>query len=182
MFKTLPDILGSLLYISASSMQCIMDSKPEDELDENGHIKSCQNPSEPTIWVSYFLLASWVLSVLIPPLLPSDRTLTWSDVMKLDLGSRIEELQFTLFCMFSIEALIMYSLTNSEGEEMDNFLGGLVIIMLLNFSSLAFIVLYEYVIKPLICKSSTRATNSPSVMNPDAFNFAGDSGRSMNAL
>ncbi|GMI00041.1 hypothetical protein TrLO_g11749 [Triparma laevis f. longispina] len=105
-----------------------MDSKPEDELYENGYIKRCQNPF-PTYFVSGFLGVSWRLTYIVPPLLPSDRVLTWSDVMKLNLGSRIEGLQFTLFCTYSTEVLVVYSLTNGEEGEVNDFLGGVIDIM-----------------------------------------------------
>ncbi|GMH57721.1 hypothetical protein TL16_g02450 [Triparma laevis f. inornata] len=179
-FKSPPGILGSLLYISASSMQCIMDSKYDDDLDELGFIKRCQNPSFPTFLVSIFLAMSWCLTYLLPPLLPSDRTLTWSEVMKLNLGSRIEGLQFTLFCTLSMEALVIYSLTDDKGGEVNDFLQGLIGIMFYNFCILGLIVVYEYVIKPAICKPSTRAASS-SVTHPDSFHFQ-ESGLTINSL
>ncbi|GMH48800.1 hypothetical protein TL16_g00377 [Triparma laevis f. inornata] len=164
--KSLLDILGSLFYINASSMQCIKDPKPEDELDEFGNLKRCQNPSRPTLWVSIFLMMSWVLTYLITPLLPSDRALTWSDVMKLNM-SRMEGLQFTLFCTFSMEALVMYSLTDDEGGKVNDFLNGLIDTMVVNFAILVLIVLYEHIIKPAICKPSTRSASSSSATRPD---------------
>ncbi|GMH47387.1 hypothetical protein TrLO_g2693 [Triparma laevis f. longispina] len=168
MFKALPGVLGSLLYISASSTQCIMDLKPDDELDKYGHFRRCQNPSKPTLLVSFFLLLSWLLTYIIPPLLPSDRALTWSNVMKLSMN-RMEGLQFTLFCTLSMEALVIYSQTDNEGGKVNDFLEGLIgIIMGSNFLILLLIVIYEYILKPLICKPSTRtAASSSSATRPD---------------
>ncbi|GMH76024.1 hypothetical protein TL16_g06946 [Triparma laevis f. inornata] len=180
-FKSFPGILGSMLYISASAMQCIMDSKPDDELDEWGNIKRCQNPSFPTFWVSVFLAMSWGLTYLLPPLLPSERTLSWNDVMKLNLGSRMEGLQFTLFCTYSMEALVIYSLTNDEGGEVNEFLNGLIDTMIINFGILGFIVVYEYVIKPAICKPSSRTDHDDDNDSGDSFNFQ-ENGLNINSL
>ena len=157
-FKSLPRLLGSLLFISASSMQCIMDSKPEDELDENGYIKRCQNPF-PTYFVSGFLGVSWQLTYIIPPLLPSDRILTWSVT----------------------EVLVVYSLTNDEEGEVNDFLGGVIDIMKWNFFILALIIVYEQKIKPAICKPSACAAPS-SVTHPDSFHFQDSDGLTINSL
>lgn len=170
-FKSLPGLFGSMLYIGTSSLQCIMNSKPEVELDERGFIKICQNPTLPTNFVSLYLATSWFLTYVVPPLLPSDRTLTWSDVMKLDMG-KVEGLQFTLFCTFSMEALVAYALTDNEGGELNDLLGGLILIIQINASIFAIIALYEHVFKPAICKSSTRSHASSSVTSPDnSFSF-----------
>ena len=109
LFKSLPGFLIPMLYISAESLRCIMDSNvntdPDDKVDEWGYIESCGNPSQPTWWVSAFLTISWFLTYYIPPMLPSDRTLTWDNVMNLDMGM-IEGLQFLLFSTFSIEVRV----------------------------------------------------------------------------
>ena len=182
LFKSLPGVLIPVLYISAESLRCIMDASPDDKLDEQGNIERCGNPSRPTWWVSAFLGLSWVLTYILPPLLSSDRTMTWGDVMKLDMG-RIEGLQFILFSTFSIEALVVYALTNEEGTELGDFLQGLINVMFYNFAILLIIVIYEYVIKPAICRPSTRSHASSSVTSPDsdAFSFE-SSGNTINAL
>mmetsp|Transcript_6672 Transcript_6672/g.12050 ORF Transcript_6672/g.12050 Transcript_6672/m.12050 type:complete len:405 (+) Transcript_6672:214-1428(+) len=176
LFKSLSGVLSPMLYISAESLRCIMDSTPDAKIDGLGYIERCGNPSHPTWWVSVFLGISWVLTYVIPPLLPSDRTMTWSNVMNLNMG-RIEGLQFILFSTFSILALVMYALTDEDGTELSDFLLGLIKFMLLNFTILLLIVLYEYIIKPAICRRSTTSEEEPSsspVTNPnsDAFSFA----------
>ena len=108
-------------------------------------------------------------------MMPSDRTLTWGDVMKLNMG-RIEGLQFSLFSTFSIEALVVYALTDEEGKQISNFLQGLISVMALNYVLLILIIIYEYIIKPAICRRSTTSEEEPSsspVTNPnsDAFSF-----------
>ena len=182
LFKSLPGALIPMLYISAESLRCIMDSTADVKLDEDGNIKRCGNPSQPTWWVSVFLTASWGLTYVIPPLLPSDRTMTWSDVMNLNMG-RIEGLQFILFSTFSILALVLYALTNEEGTELGDFLEGLILVMVVNFGILSLVVLYEYVLKPAICRPTTRSHDSDSETSPnsDAFSFE-SSGNSINVL
>ena len=182
LFKSLTGVLIPMLYISAESLRCIMESTPDAKFDEWGNIKRCGNPSQPTFWVSIFLAVSWGLTYLIPPLLPSDRTMTWSNVMNLNMG-RIEGLQFILFSTFSILALVMYALTNEEGTELSDFLQGLINVILYNFFILGLIVLYEYVLKPAIFRPTTRPQASPTVTSPNSDAFSFDStGNSINAL
>eukprot|EP00519_Triparma_laevis_P013771 CAMPEP_0182496570 /NCGR_PEP_ID=MMETSP1321-20130603/5194_1 /TAXON_ID=91990 /ORGANISM="Bolidomonas sp., Strain RCC1657" /LENGTH=159 /DNA_ID=CAMNT_0024700219 /DNA_START=289 /DNA_END=768 /DNA_ORIENTATION=- len=159
-----------------------MDSTPDAKIDGQGFIERCGNPSHPTWWVSAFLGGSWTLTYVIPPLLPSDRTLTWSDVMNLDMG-RIEGLQFTLFSTLSIEALVVYALSDEEGTKLGYFLQGLINAMLLNAALLSLIVAYEYVIKPAIFRPLTRSHTSFSVESQDAFHLPHEnSNNTINAL
>ena len=169
-----------MVHISAESLRCIMDSTPDVKLDEDGNIKRCGNPSKPTFWVSFFLGVSWVLTYIVPPLLPSDRTMIWSKVMKLNMG-RIEGLQFTLFFMNTIEALVLYALTNEEGTKLSNFLHGLILVMIINGILLLVLNLYEYVLKP-ICRPTTRPQASPTVTSQDAFHLPQDNNNTINAL
>ena len=102
--------------------------------------------------------------------------------MNLNMG-RIELLQFTLFSTSSILALVVYALTDEEGTELGDFLHGLINVISVNYAILAFIVLYEYVIKPAICRPTTRPQASLSVTSPnsDTFSFE-SSGNTINAL
>ena len=109
-------------------------------------------------------------------MLPRHKTLTWGDVMKLSMGM-VEGLFFTLFSTFSIEALVIYALTDEDGREIGNFLSKFVSVMLMNAAILFVIVIYEYIIKPAICRRSTTSEEEPSSSpvtnpNPDAFSFA----------
>ncbi|GMI02595.1 hypothetical protein TrVE_jg13793 [Triparma verrucosa] len=182
LFKSLSGVLILMLYISAEALRCIMDSIPDAKIDNLGYIESCGNPSKPTVWVSAFLAVSWGLTYVLPHLLPSDRTLSWGDVMKLDMG-RIEGLRFTLFSMLSIEALVMYAMTDEDGTEVSEFLNGLITVMLLNGAILSLFVAYEYVLKPAIFRPTTRPHASASVTSPnsDAFSFE-SSGNTINVL
>ena len=170
-----------MIYINAESLRCIMNSRPDDEIDERGFIKGCGNPSRPTVWVSAFLVTSWFLTYVIPPLLPSDRTLTWGKVMKLNMG-RIEGLQFTLFSTLSVEALVLYALTNEDGARLSKFLDGLINVMRCNLALLLLIVAYEYVLKPAIFRPTTRPQASPSVTSQDAFHLPDVSSNTINVL
>ncbi|GMH67997.1 hypothetical protein TrST_g4198 [Triparma strigata] len=159
-----------MLYISAESLCCIMDSRSDEKLDEWGNIKRCGNPSRPTWWVLTFLYFGWLLTYVIPPMLPSHRTLTWGDVMELNMD-KIEGLQFILFSTFSIEALVLYALTNEEGTQLSNFLLRLIYVTVLNFAILFLIVAFEYVIKPAIFRLTTRSHASSSVTSQDTLHL-----------
>ena len=182
LFKSLPGVLIPMLYISAESLRCIMDSTFDAKIDDRAFIERCGNPSQPTWWVSAFLAVSWWLTYALSPVLPSHRTPTWSDVMNLNMG-RIEGLQFILFSNFSILTLVLYALTNEEGTELIDFLQGLINVMAINVTILLFIVVYEYVIKPAIFRPTTRPQAPPSVTSPnsDAFSFE-SSGNTINAI
>jgi len=181
LFKSIPGVLFPMLYISAESLNCIMESSSDDKLDEKGNIERCGNPTYPTLWVSVFLFASWLYTYVIPPLLPSDRILTWDNVMKLSMGG-LEGLQFILFSTLSVEALVLYALTKEEGTEISDFLKGLINIMLLNYGILFIIVFYRNVIKPAICRSSpANARTSIANLNPEN-NFRFSDNNSINAL
>ena len=80
---------------------------------------------------------------------------------------RIEGLQFALLTTFSIEALVVYALTDEEGVETSDFLRGLCNIMWGNVTLLILIVGYEYIVKPIISRSATRSHASSSVTSPD---------------
>ena len=182
LFRSLPGVLIPMLYISAESLRCIMESSSDDKIDEKGNIERCGNPSQPTIWVSVFLTMSWFLTYVIPPLLTRVKILTWGDVMQLDMG-RMEGLQFALFSTLSIEALVLYALTNEEGEELSDFIQGLINIFILNWTLFGLIVVYEYIIKPAICRSSpANARTSIANVNPEnSFSFS-DTSSTINAL
>ena len=180
LFKSLPNVLFPMIYISTEALRCIMNSSPDAKIDVGGHIERCGNPSHPTLWVSDFLGLSWVLTYLLPPLLPSDRIPTWGDVMKLNMG-RLEGLQFTLFFMFTIEAPVLYALTNEEGTKLSNFLHGLIFVMIINGTLLLVLNLYEYVLKP-ICRPTTRPHASSSVTSEDAFLLPQASDSTINVL
>ncbi|GMH89665.1 hypothetical protein TL16_g11525 [Triparma laevis f. inornata] len=79
-----------------------------------------------------------------------------------------------------MEALVVYSLTNNKGGTVNDFLSGLIVIMIVNAITLITIALYEYTIKPAICKPSTRAAAS-FVTPTDSFHVQ-DSGLSINVL
>ena len=104
--------------------------------------------------------------------------------MKLNMG-RIEGLQFALFSTFSIEALVMYALSDEDGSKLSDFLQGLIQVMEMNYIILGLFVLYEYIIKPAIFRPTTPSEEeSSSVTSPnsdEAFSFD-SSGNTINTL
>ncbi|GMI12524.1 hypothetical protein TrLO_g12973 [Triparma laevis f. longispina] len=149
-----------------------MNYSEDEEFDDywDYHEKLSQILFTHTLYVSIFIAVSWALTYIIPPLLPSDRTLTWSDVMKFKMG-RVEMLVFILFTALSVDALVMYALTNEEGPELSDFVIILFVTMGLNAGVLVLIVVFQYAIKPLICKPPNRAAASSSITHSDSFNF-----------
>jgi len=158
-----------------------MNSSPDDKVDDLGFIERCGNPSHPTYWVSAFLFTSWFLTYLIPPLLPGHRTLTWGDVMKLNMGW-IEGLQFALFSTFALVSLVLYALTNEEGGELNDSLQGLVNVAILNYGFLGLLVIYKHIVEPTICRPSTRSHASTSVTSQDSIHSPNASGNTFNVL
>lgn len=51
----------------------------EDEDFYDYYYEQCRNPALPTRLVTWFLFVSWLLTYVVPPLLPSDRVLTWGN-------------------------------------------------------------------------------------------------------
>ncbi|GMH88227.1 hypothetical protein TrST_g10302 [Triparma strigata] len=185
-FKSLPSVLLPMLYISTASLRCIASiASPDIKIDNLGFVQSCRNPSQPTFMVSAFLFTSWALTYVVEPLLPGERTLTWSNVMKLEM-KRAEALIFSLLSTLSVGTLVIYALTNEEGEEISESLAQLCGIMTANSICLAFVVAYQYIISPFIYKAFNRSQTSSeeeaaTSPNPDAVSFANTS-TTINAL
>ncbi|GMI00249.1 hypothetical protein TrLO_g11328 [Triparma laevis f. longispina] len=85
-----------------------------------------------------------------------------------------EGFHFFVFFTFSIEALVLYALTDDEGSVMNEILEGLVVVAILNWFVLIVFTFIEYILKPHICRPSTRANLSSSVSSTDAFHFNPD--------
>jgi len=172
LFKSLPGVLGSMLYVSAASLRCLMkyDSKVDEDFNDY-YDEHCDNPTWPTYYVTMFLFTCWLLTNVIPPLLPGDRVLAWGDVMKLRMNM-VEGLQFILFLTVSSEALLVYAFTNEDGADLSEFIYTLCIILQSNLWALGVVVGCHYVLKPLICRPSTRPQASSSVTSPNSDPFS----------
>ncbi|GMH61321.1 hypothetical protein TrST_g6686 [Triparma strigata] len=158
-FKSLPQIMGSVLFVSAASTRCLMKADPSNPI-----LKQCGNPTMPSILVSNFLSFTWGLGYLIPPLLSGRKTMTWADVMAIRM-SKVDGTQFMLFGTTATITLILFANTDESGGDFNPFLQYLTAGFMLTIASLAFLVLYEYIIKPLLFPSSASSTTSDSDIN-----------------
>ncbi|GMH49785.1 hypothetical protein TL16_g00614 [Triparma laevis f. inornata] len=188
-FKSLSWLLGALLYVSLLSLRCILNvninvEEEEEggvELDELGHIKQCGNVVKLTYYISIFLLMSWIMIVVVPPML-GKKGLTWSSAMHLDMG-RVEGLQFTLFCIISMQAIVMYALTDvmgvtddkgdGEGEETYEYMELFMEIVDYSVSALFGIIALEYLFKAIRCckRRNPSSSSKPMAMNADTFDY-----------
>ncbi|GMI00247.1 hypothetical protein TrLO_g11328 [Triparma laevis f. longispina] len=80
----------------------------------------------------------------------------------------------TYWLSMFIGALVLYALTDDEGSVMNEILEGLVVVAILNWFVLIVFTFIEYILKPHICRPSTRANLSSSVSSTDAFHFNPD--------
>ncbi|GMH60075.1 hypothetical protein TrST_g7694 [Triparma strigata] len=164
-FKSLPQILGSTLFISAASTRCLMKADPSNPI-----LKQCGNPTMPSIFVSLFLFFTWFLGYIIPPLISGRKTMTWADVMAIQM-SKVEGTQFMLFGTAATITLILFANTDESGGDFNPFLQYLTAGYLTTIVSLLFLVLYEYVVKPLLFPSSaSSATSDSDIENANSLN------------
>ena len=87
MFKSLPTILGSMLYLSAASTRCILSADDDSPL-----YSQCGNPAVPSFVVNVFLIETWLMMYVFFPLLKEMKAKTWKDMMLLKMG-KIEGLE-----------------------------------------------------------------------------------------
>ena len=136
-------------------------------------LKQCGNPTMPSIMISIFLYFTWVLGYLIPPLLHGKKMMTWPDVMAIRMG-KVEGTQFMLFGATATISLILFANTDEDGGDFTPFLQYLTVDYIITILSLIFLVLYEYIVKPLLFPSSTSSKTAISddqeLHNPDSFN------------
>ena len=167
-FKSLPGLLGSMLYISTSSLRCVINTpSSQSELGDLGFFLQCGNPSRPTYYITAFMLAGWAFTYVVPPMLSSGKSLTWNAVMNLKVG-KVEGLILALFCLISAQSLALYALTNNAGEEASDYLERFMMVMDYSCASLFMVTTYEYVIKAFFCKIQRQQSRPGS---PDANTF-----------
>jgi len=149
-FKSLPQIIGSTLFVSAASVRCLMKTNLENPV-----LETCGNPTMPSIWVSVFLMVTWFLGYIIPPLLTGRKTMTWTDVMVIRMN-KVEGTQFFLFGSTATIALLFFAYTDENGGDFDSVLQVLTVGYLSTTGALLLLVLYDAVVKPLIWSSDVR--------------------------
>ena len=102
--------------------------------------------------------------------------MTWADVMAIRM-SKVEGMHFMLFGTAATITLLLFANTDESGGDFNPFLQYLTAGEALSLGSLAILILYEYVVKPLLFPSSASSAtsdsdnnNSQSLNNIDSFN------------
>jgi len=148
-FKSLPGVLSTILYISASSLRCII------RVDENESVvQQCGNPIFPTFLITVLLAFIWLSVYVFFPIAKHKREYTWVDVLKLKFD-RMEGIQFAHYGLLSVLALVLFSLTEEDGSKLEKHLVYLCGLFLLPIWSLIFLTIYDIIIKPSLFPSST---------------------------
>jgi len=96
------------------------------------------------------------------------------DVIKVRFD-RMEGVQFALFGLLSVLALLLFSFTNEDGSEATPYLWSLGGLFTFSILILLILLVYEFIVKPYFFSSSaTRDGTSPStVSSPDSFDVGG---------
>mmetsp|Transcript_3209 Transcript_3209/g.6738 ORF Transcript_3209/g.6738 Transcript_3209/m.6738 type:complete len:368 (-) Transcript_3209:75-1178(-) len=135
LLKGSASILGSLIYISAAASRCIQ------RADDDGNLLSqCGNPIIPSFVLTIFLFWTWLLTVLVPPLVTSLRV-TWDDIARLSLPENLV-VQGSIYAVMSLSALIMFAQLNEDGEKINSFILYDMMVFVVATSVLLFSVLY----------------------------------------
>ena len=129
----------------------------------------------PTFCISLLFALTWFVGYLLTPIAKHKREHTWADVIKIRFD-RIEGIQFSLFCFLSALALVLFSLTEEDGNALTTYMIYLCVLFILAFGSLLFLVFYDVFIKPRFSPSAaTRDKLSAStVSSPDSFSIASE--------
>ncbi|GMH68258.1 hypothetical protein TrLO_g10150 [Triparma laevis f. longispina] len=189
MFKSLPGILGSTLYVGSSALRCILNSNSAEYVEKHGIQpieKQCGNPLWPSFYVSCFLMVTWFITYYYNSL-PHTKTLSWDDVMLIRM-EKVQGVQLVLFTILAIQVLFLYALTDEDGGELKfshilstvffdtegvtNFMTGLLLSTEIIFELLALFIFCNW-IKPVICRQSTRAAANTIVDEQNSFHSHG---------
>ena len=110
LLKGSASILGTLVYISAAATRCIQRAEETDRL-----LSVCGNPIIPSFVLTIFLFWTWLLTVLVPPLVTSFHV-TWNDIARLELPKNLAT-QGAFYGVMSLSALVMFAQLNEDGEK-----------------------------------------------------------------
>ena len=88
----------------------------------------------------------------------------------------MEGIQFSLYWLLSVLAVVLFSLTDEDGNALTTYMIYLCGLFLLAFFSLLFLTLYDVLIKPrLFPSSTTRDESFPStISSPESFSIASE--------
>ena len=148
LFKSLPNVLPPVAYLSVASMRCILSAD-----DESPVYQQCGNPIIPSIIVNALLFMVWALGYVFAPLMKATKAKTWVDIMLLRMG-KMEGLEFGLLGLIGILAGMLFATTNEDGEPMNLLMYLLVGLFLYFFLSLFSVVIFDVVVKPILFPSS----------------------------
>jgi len=166
LFKSLPHISGSCLFVSAASLRCITSSQPDLPI-----IEQCGNPLIPSFMICNFLVLSWVMGIVILPFrFDGSGVFTWGNLMMMKM-SRHDLLKFSLFLIASVLTLVVYAGIDEDGSKMSPLMSLLVNLLTMDTFVLVFILVYEYVFLPHCCRNDKWGDGDDGEKNSDAFEF-----------
>ena len=149
MFKSLAVTFGSLLFLSATSMKCVRVAKDDEAIDEE-----CGNHLIPTKYIGSLLSVTWALSSWFGPLLKKAKSVTWGDLMVLNMG-KMEALLFGLFGLASATGWVMFASLEEDRERLTDYIRWLGRIFNAFFYSLIVTLIFNIFVKSRLCPSST---------------------------
>jgi hypothetical protein len=149
---SLPKVCGSLLYLSSSSLRCVM--KVEDSLSVP---QQCANPIFPTICIMLLLTNTWAIAYVKSPVNNTYRghSTTLNDIIALRMPLA-RGAQLVSFGACAVLALVLFSVTDEDGSEMTPVLGFLM--SSLGFSLLVAVLIdiAEVYLKPLFFPATNK--------------------------
>jgi hypothetical protein len=140
---SLPRVCGSLLYLSSSSLRCIM--RVEDSLSVP---QKCANPIFPTICIMILLTNTWAIAYVKSPVNRVGHSTTLHDIIALRMPVA-RGAQLVAFGACAVLALVLFSVTDEEGSEMTPILGTLMSLLGSCLLLAVLIDIGEVYIKPL---------------------------------
>ena len=108
--------------------------------------------------INVLLIMVWAMSYTFAPLMKETKAKTWVDIMVLRMG-KMEAVEFGLLGLMSTFAWMLFAATNEDGEPMNLLMYLLVGLFLYFFSSLASVIVFDIIIKPILFPSSATASN-----------------------
>ena len=156
-YKSSFRVCGSLLYLSTASLRCIWwEVEGEFSVEER-----CANPIGPSLCVMFLLLWAWAIAYILFPIDKGERALTWPDLLALRIP-RTKAAIFLALGATSVVSLVLFSVTDENGKNLKPELLNLIIFWIGFVALLACILVFEYVLKPILNRNAMTHDDSAS--------------------
>jgi hypothetical protein len=144
-WHSLPRVCGSLLYLSSSSLRCIM----REGADTLSVPKRCANPIFPTMCIMVLLTNTWAIAYVKSPVNKAGHNTTFHDLVALRMPMA-RGAQLVAFGACGVIALVLFSITDEQGSEMSPLLGSLMALLGGSLVVAVLIDVFEVYVKPLV--------------------------------